>query len=94
MSDKSTIRTLLPFNGFDYNGCKNPTCDAFMRPPLSGLLKWSRECNYKISGSGRDKSIRCKECGNYSVLKSNKGIWEEFIRQSAYLRLTHTYILP
>ena len=91
MSDKSTIRTLLPFNGFDYNGCKNPTCDAFMRPPLSGLLKWSRECNYKISGSGRDKSIRCKECGNYSVLKSNKGIWEEFIRQSAYLRLTHTY---
>ncbi|MRR57402.1 MAG: hypothetical protein EG824_04225 [Deltaproteobacteria bacterium] len=78
--------------GIDINFCKNPRCVNFAIPanemrPKSRQTGRGNTQIYTIASSGKNlPNIRCSRCGQHSLLKSNKGAYEEYCRQSAYLQ--------
>lgn len=82
-----------PYRGLQVNFCKNVNCHHFGKPASTekqprGPGANSRPNDGYIVGSKRGFRARltCKSCGQYTVLKSNKGVYEEYSRLSAYLQ--------
>lgn len=83
-------RVPVPFEGIQVNFCKNMDCSHFGNEASTKAQKKGRGHHsgdgYVISNMERQRyRIKCKRCGQYSTLKSNKGIYEEIARISAYL---------
>lgn len=85
-------RVPLPFEGIQVNFCKNIECghfgkEASTEPQKKGRGHHSTD-GYIIGNKGGQRvRIECKSCAQYSSLKSNKGIHEEFARISSYLEI-------
>lgn len=76
------------YEGVDVNFCKTPGCKNF-GIPAEPIIKRGRpkkgavhtKSRYKVSGVGKNAaSLICNECGRSTVIKSNKGIYEEYLR--------------
>jgi len=77
--------------GIQVNFCKKPTCKNFGIPASTktqsrGRYFIAKERDpYKLNGDKRKTSITCKDCGEGTVVKSNKAIVEEYERLTSYL---------
>ena len=78
------MRAIPPaFKHIQVNGCKTPGCKNFGVPPREGPIQIGRggsSDGYVIVKTG-STTIICKECDVSTKLKSNKAIFEEFVRQ-------------
>lgn len=80
------LRLPPPFEGVNINFCKNPLCQNFGIPAelgdgRGGSRRGSNQrSSYIVTGSHNGSSIRCSACNTYTVVKSNKAVWEEFDR--------------
>jgi transposase-like protein len=79
-------------HGIQVNFCKNPQCENFGVPASSepqrvGRRASARRDKYRVGmNMGPVRPIlRCQLCGESLPMKSNKGIFEELTRISAYI---------
>jgi transposase-like protein len=83
-----TVRTI------DVNFCKRPVCANFGVPATG--KKYGRRAkqpagppaghDYVLSGStDRTPVLKCRLCGEFPPIKSNRGVGEEFVRLARYL---------
>ena len=66
-----------PSNGIQINFCKNPHCGNFGVTPQ---CKESEDQYKLLSDKGRGQILRCLHCGTIAILKSNKGVFDEYKR--------------
>ncbi len=85
-----TPRVPLPVCGINVNFCKNMDCSHFGVP--ASPLQQKRGAGHKTEDDyvirpkkPFRKALLCKRCNQYSMLKSNQGVFEEVTRLSAYL---------
>lgn len=89
--DHATKRRVpAPYRGIQVNFCKSPVCDNFDVPPQDGTRIPGRsatpDTRYSISGlAAGETGFKCKACGEILPAKSNRGIYCEMQRISAYL---------
>lgn len=81
-----------PFEGLQVNFCKNVNCSHFGHPASTeaqprgpGAAKRPNDGYILGSKDGFRTRLICKTCGQYSMLKSNQGVHEEYSRISSYL---------
>ncbi|MDK9761898.1 hypothetical protein KI743_07770 [Vibrio sp. D420a] len=76
----SQPRIPLTIEGIDVNRCSNPSCVNFDIEASTSRT----DVNYSVSGNKRNgSSLRCKKCGGFNSIKSNKAIAEELERMEA-----------
>lgn len=90
------IQSRIPeaVDGIQVNFCKNPKCRNFGTPASNSVQPRGRYAssfeekrdNYKLEGDKENTSLTCAACGRQSIIKSNRGIKEEYDRITAYLR--------
>lgn len=87
---KDHPRVPEPHEGLQVNFCKNAQCNHF--GSLASPEKQSRgrgnksRDGYSVDNKGGFRSILvCKVCGQYSIMKSNQAVYEEYSRISSYL---------
>jgi transposase-like protein len=74
-----------PFSGIQYNVCKNPACPQYGVEPPEHARK-AVKGPYAVAASGKGQPVlKCNACGQMPPMKSNRGIFEEYQRLSAYL---------
>lgn len=87
-SNNSRVPT--PHEGIQVNFCKNTECghfgvEASTDPQKKGRGNFSKDGYVINTKNGQRDRIICSECGRYSTLKSNRGVYEECARISTYL---------
>lgn len=93
----STPRVPPPVCGIQVNFCKNMDCGHFCEPASHrrqkrGPGELSADGYILGSKKGQRVRIKCKRCGQYSTLKSNQGVFEEYVRLSEYLEIQQIVI--
>lgn len=92
INSSSDPRVPYPHEGLQVNFCKNMECAHFGRPassekqPRGPGSREKENDGYTLGqrGAHRDRLI-CRKCGQYSAIKSNIGVHEEYARISSYL---------
>ncbi|MBO9193368.1 IS1 family transposase [Rhizobium sp. 16-449-1b] len=91
--DQKRLRLPLPYQGVNVNFCKNPHCPNFgIEAELEdqrGRSSSNSRSAYRVTGKKSESDLLCMTCGGYSVVKSNKAVWEEFERHLQALALPH-----
>ncbi len=90
-------RVPLPVSGINVNFCKNMDCSHFGAPasPLEqkrGAGNKSEDDYIVNPKKPFRKALLCKRCKQYSMLKSNQGVFEEAARFSEFLEEESTIV--
>lgn len=68
------------------NPCKNPHCENYGIAATQGTGRGAQRDHRTVVGAGRQFPVlKCRGCGEYPPLKSNRGIAEERERLGVYL---------
>ena len=83
-------RVPQPIGSIQVNHCKSPKCANFFRPASPDPPSRGRNANperqdtYRRCSSKGGVSLHCKLCGETFTMKSNEGIYEEYLRLTKY----------
>ncbi len=77
----------LPAEDRQFNHCRNTLCSNFAVPALipDDFGGYRNNESYTLSGSEREKVLKCTFCHDRYAIKSNKAAIEEYRRYAAYL---------